>query len=149
MGSSQSVDGHLDWFWGIDCRRSQKISGPRDTSPSQETSVCIWEMSLPSGNTQRGYKNPVPTLTHMTTCVCVRLHSPLSSLSLLFSSNKIFPISVAGVLLCFHSQRGLKNPENLKFLHMPSVHQIWWHTNGLHFSWTKVGIGCTKLEKAA
>jgi hypothetical protein len=28
-----------------------------------------------------------------------------------------------GVLLCFHPQSGLKNPEHLKFLHMSSMHQ--------------------------
>jgi hypothetical protein len=39
---------------------------------------------------------------------------PPCSLSLLFFTNKIFPTSAAGVCLCFHSQSGHKNPEDLK-----------------------------------
>jgi hypothetical protein len=52
----------------------------------------------------------------------VPLHSPICSLSLLFSTNKIFPTSAVGVHLCFHPQSRLKNPEHLKFLHVSSVH---------------------------
>jgi hypothetical protein len=44
-------------------------------------------------------------------------------LSFLFSTNKIFPTSAAGVRLCFHSQRMLESAEHLKFLHVSSVHQ--------------------------
>jgi hypothetical protein len=107
--------------WRMDCKRSQKvINGQGDTSPSQKTSVCIWETSLPSGNTQNGYiiqSPPQPTRPW------VPLPSPLWSLSLLFCTNKIFPTSAAGVCLCFHSQSRLKNPEHLKFLCVSSVHQ--------------------------
>jgi hypothetical protein len=39
---------------------------------------------------------------------------PPCSLSLLFSTNKIFLTSAAGVHPCFHSQSGPKNPEHLK-----------------------------------
>jgi hypothetical protein len=93
----------------MDCRRSQKvISGQGDTSPSQETSVYNRETSLPSGNTQKVYRNPILTLTHGTTSFWVPLHSPLSSLSLLFSTNKIFLTSVVGACLCFHSQSWLR-----------------------------------------
>jgi hypothetical protein len=48
---------------------------------------------------------------------------PPCRLSLLFSTNKIFPTSVAEVCLCFHSQSGPQNPEHLKFLHVSSAHQ--------------------------
>jgi hypothetical protein len=41
----------------------------------------------------------------------------------LFSTNKIFLTSAAGVHLCFHSQSRFNNPEHLKFLHVSSVHQ--------------------------
>jgi hypothetical protein len=44
-------------------------------------------------------------------------------LQIKFSTNKIFPIPVVRVCLCFHSQSRLKNPEHLKFLCMSSVHQ--------------------------
>jgi hypothetical protein len=44
---------------------------------------------------------------------------PPCSLSLLFSTNKIFPTSAAGVCMCFHSQSGPKNPEHLK---IPACH---------------------------
>jgi hypothetical protein len=76
---------------------------------------------------QIGYKTPLPTLTHRITGFRVPLHSPICSLSLLFSStkfsaNKIFLTSAVGVCLCFHSQSRLKNPEHLKFLHMSSMH---------------------------
>jgi hypothetical protein len=39
---------------------------------------------------------------------------PPCSLSLLFSTNKIFLTSAAGDHLCFHSQSGPKNPQLLK-----------------------------------
>jgi hypothetical protein len=97
------------------------------------------------------YKNPIPNLTHGIISLQVTLQSPICSLSLLFSmnkfsTNKIFPTSAVGVCLCFHSQRGLKNPEHLKFLRLLSVH-IWW-------PWwdqpsPEVDIGCAKLGKTA
>jgi hypothetical protein len=48
----------------MDCRRSQKvISDQGDTSPSQETSVCTQETSLPPGNAKKAIKpNPQPDL---------------------------------------------------------------------------------------
>jgi hypothetical protein len=50
------------WPWRTDFRRSQKVtSGQGDTSPSQEMPVYTWETSLPSGNTQKGYKTQSPT----------------------------------------------------------------------------------------
>jgi hypothetical protein len=60
---------------------------------------------------KKGYKSPISNLTHRTTGFRVPLHAPPCSFSLLFSTNKIFPASAAGVHLCFHSQSGLKNPE--------------------------------------
>jgi hypothetical protein len=39
---------------------------------------------------KKGYKTPLPTLTHGITSFWVPLHSPICSLSLLFSTNKIF-----------------------------------------------------------
>jgi hypothetical protein len=48
----------------------------------------------------------------------------------LFSTNKIFLTSAAGVCLGFHSQSGIKNSEHLKFLHMSSVHHA--HSAYLH-----------------
>jgi hypothetical protein len=76
---------------------------------------------------QKGYKTPLPTLAHGITSFQVPLHSPICSLSLLFSptkfsTNKIFPTSAVRVYLSFHSQRRLKNPEHLKFLRMSYVH---------------------------
>jgi hypothetical protein len=66
--------------------------------------------------------NPHPD-PYWTTSFWVPLHAQPCSLSLLFSTNKIFPTSAAGIYLCFHSQSRLKNPEHLKFLHVSSVHQ--------------------------
>jgi hypothetical protein len=55
---------------------------------------------------------------------------PPFSLSLLFSTNKIFLTSAAGVHLCFHSQSGPKNPNTWRFLHVFcasfSKNTIWW-----------------------
>jgi hypothetical protein len=88
---------------------------PRKLLAAPERHLCPQAM-------QKGYKNPLSTLTHGTVFQ-VPLHSPLCGLSLLFSTNKIFPTSATGVCLCFHSQSGLKNPEHLKFPCMSSVHQ--------------------------
>jgi hypothetical protein len=73
-------------------------------------------------------KNPIPTLVQGITGFRVPLHSPICSLSLLFSptkfsTNKILPTCAVGVCLCFHPQSRLKNPEHLKFLRVSSMHQ--------------------------
>jgi hypothetical protein len=73
---------------------------------------------------EKSYKT-LPTLTHGTTGFQIPLHSPLCSLSLLFSTNIIFLTSAVEVHLCFHSQSRLKNPEHLKFLCVSSMHHIW------------------------
>jgi hypothetical protein len=104
--------------------------GQGDTSPSLEMPVCIWKASLPSGNAQKVYKTQSPTLTHGITSFWDPLHSPPCSLSLLFSTNKIFLTSAAGNSCVCHlciifvdAQRDKLSPE--------------------------VGIGCAKLGKAA
>jgi hypothetical protein len=110
--------------WKMDCRGSQKvISGQEDTSPSQETSVCTWEKCLPSGNVKKATKpNPQPDpQPRISRSLCIPCHAVF-----LFSTNKIFLTSAAGVHLCFHPQSGLKNPEQMKFLRVSSVHQIDW-----------------------
>jgi hypothetical protein len=73
---------------------------------------------------EKGKENPILNLTHGTTSFWVPLNSPLCSLSLLYSINKIFPTSAAEVSLCFQSQSGPKNLEHLKFLRMSAVHHI-------------------------
>jgi hypothetical protein len=74
------------------------------------------------------------------------LHFPICSLSLLFSTNKIFPTSAVGVCLCFHSQSRLKNPECLKFLCMSSVYHIWQPRRDQPSP--EVSRGCANLGKA-
>jgi hypothetical protein len=98
------------------------ISGQGDTSLSQETSFYIWE-TICLQAMQKGYKNSISNLTHGTTGFWVPQHSLLFSLSLLLPTNKTFPTSVAGAYLCFHSQSGLKNPEDLIFLFVSPVHK--------------------------
>jgi hypothetical protein len=78
---------------------------------------------------QIGYKTPLPTVAHGITGFRVPLHSPICSLSLLFSptkfsTNKMVPTSAVRACLCFHSQSRLKKPEHLKFLRMSSVHHL-------------------------
>jgi hypothetical protein len=90
---------------------------PRKPLPAPERHLCPRQY-------KKGYKTPLPILTHGITGFRVLLHSPICSLSLLFSTNKIFPTSAVRVCLCFHSQCRLKNPEHLKFLHVSSVHHL-------------------------
>jgi hypothetical protein len=93
---------------------------PRKCLFASERHLCHQAMQI-------GYKTPLPTLTQGITGFRVPLHSPICSLSLLFSptkfsTNKIFLTSAVRVCLCFHSQSRLKNPEHLKFLCKSSVH---------------------------
>jgi hypothetical protein len=82
----------------------------------------------------------------------VPLHSPICSLSLLFSptkfsANKIFPTSTVRVCLCFHSQSRLKNPEHLKFLRMSSVHHHdCWGQQSWSGQWTAPVLGNYHLD---
>jgi hypothetical protein len=127
--------------------------GPKGDNWSREHfffpgNICLHltDISTHRQYTKKGYKTLSPTwptgsLVSRSPCM------PPFSLSLLFSTNKIFPTSAAGVCLCLHSQSGLKNPEHLKFLHMLSVHHIWWPRRDK--SSPEVGTLCTKLEKTA
>jgi hypothetical protein len=91
---------------------------PRKHTSASERHLC------PQAVHKKRLKSPIPTLTQGTTGFQVPLHSPPCSLSVLFSTNKIFLTSAAGVHLGFHSQSGLKNPEHLNFQHMSSVHHF-------------------------
>jgi hypothetical protein len=81
------------------------VIGQGDTSPSQETSVCTWDTSLSSGN-KKGYKSPIPKLTHRITSFRVPLHAPMQPFSSL--QIKCFRPSAAFILRV--------EPRILKFL---------------------------------
>jgi hypothetical protein len=121
------------------------ISGQGNTSPSPETFVCTWETSLHSGNFKKAIKTQSPTWPMGPPVPC-SLHSPLCSLSLLFSRRTVFLTNFVVVRLCFHCQSGIKNPEPLKFLCRSSVHHIWWPRRDKPS--LEVGVDCAKLEKA-
>jgi hypothetical protein len=89
---------------------------PRKPLSAPERHLCPPAM-------QKNAIKPNPQLDPWDHRFWVPLHSPICSLSLLFSTNKIFLTSAVGVHLCFHPQSGLKNPEHLKFLLMSSMHQ--------------------------
>jgi hypothetical protein len=73
--------------WRMDCRRSQKvISGQGDTSPSQETCLYLRDISA-----IRQCKKAIKKRNLQPDPGWVPLNSPLCSLSLLFSTNKIIP----------------------------------------------------------
>jgi hypothetical protein len=62
-----------------------------------------------------GYKTPLPTLAHGITSFRVPLHSPICSLSLLFSptkfsTNKIFLTAAVRVCLCFSFSEQVQEP---------------------------------------
>jgi hypothetical protein len=116
--------------------------------------VCLHlrEISTLTQYTKR-LKNPISNPTHRTTGLQVPLHAPSCSFSPLFSTNKFFLTSAAGVHLCFHSQSRTKNPKHLKFLRMSSAHQyVYGYVFGLehfcsHCSWTAEILLVTDMVK--
>jgi hypothetical protein len=83
---------------------------------------------------QKVYKNSISNQTQRTTSFWDALHPPLCSLSLLFTTNKIFPTSAAGAHLFFHSQSVLTNLSTWNS-YTSSVHHIWWCSMGQVFTW--------------